>query len=85
MSWIGRWARFWSCLVPRWMRRAGAGFGVIAFGLVTDWLTLRCIVMQRPPVANLYETVIPLEARDVRLRPGMRCKVSIAVGGEAEK
>jgi ABC-type transport system involved in cytochrome c biogenesis permease subunit len=44
--------------IALWLRRLGVTFGIFALLLLATWLTLRCVVMQRPPVANLYETVI---------------------------
>lgn len=40
------------------LRKSGTVCGVIALALLCVWITLRCVVMGRPPVANLYETIL---------------------------
>ncbi len=41
-----------------WLRRAGEVCAIIATLLLLGWLTLRCLIMGRAPVANLYETIL---------------------------
>jgi ABC-type transport system involved in cytochrome c biogenesis permease subunit len=42
----------------QWMGRGAVGLALIAVSMLVAGITLRCIVMQRPPVGNLYETIL---------------------------
>jgi len=42
----------------RWCSRIGAALMVVGAGYSVTGIVVRCIIMQRPPVTNLYETII---------------------------
>lgn len=42
----------------KWAGRGAFTLGIIGAGLVVIGVTLRCFVMQRPPVGTLYETIL---------------------------
>ncbi len=48
----------WIWSKSKWLRWAGFGFLIAGVLLATYGITLRCLIRGRPPVTNLYETVL---------------------------
>ncbi len=57
ISWLSPGSQF-----GRWMRWVVIAFTVIGLGLVVTGIGWRCIIRQRAPISNLYETVIFIAA-----------------------